>query len=538
MSCPGSQVVNALILLGIAAGVGGCDRLSSAFALKLTPNLPLLSQTPQTLPKAQRQKVQGITVFSDRPSLPISRHSVGMNLHVTQDIRRPGSIEMLRRTNARIVRWPGGSESNHYQWRTHRLGFNWVPHPNSDFRSFMERLVKPAQVDVAITLNYGSNATGTDGGDPKEAAAWVAYARERGYRIAYWTVGNEVYGTWEADFNKKPHDANTYANKVAKEFYPRIKAADPQAKVGVVVNQYDLQNPFGWTQTVLRQARYDFVEIHYYPQTPTSASDEFLLNGAIAQFQQQVRDLQRVMGRRQVPILLGEFNNVPNTPNKQTLSIVNALYHGLIFAEGAKLGLAGVFPWETVEDHCSYAPQLGRKPTGDFSSALYGWQTFATYSMFSLGLPSGAPGSFSNNCKGVPPIPYGTAFPSAHAAHLFGAFANAQNASPQARLLQAEINPRFRGVRAYAASHRQGYRLLLFNLNRDAAVNVPVTLSGRANNQTQRFRMQQTTYGRAEYDQSRFGRWVAPTQQPLARVGSTFPVTLPPWSLSVVSLDP
>jgi hypothetical protein len=514
------------ILLGLAAGASGCNRFTSWLSESLWPSSsePSLAQQPKTPSKSPSLSPSAGIGVSDRPIASLSAHAVGMNLHVTQDVSRPGTVEMLRRSKARIVRWPGGSEADHYQWRTHKLNFSWVPHPNSTFNNFMQKLVQPAQVDVAITLNYGSNAKGNDGGDPNEAAAWVAYAKSKGYRIAYWTVGNEVFGSWETDMNKKPHDAATYAGKVAKAFYPKIKAADPQAKVGVVINQYqyDLNNPSGWTQTVLRQAQYDFVEIHYYSQTPDKVSDEFLLNGAIAEFRQQVADVQRAMGNRRVPILMGEFNNVASQPSKQTLSIVNALYHGLMFAESAKLGLAATFPWETVEDYCTYAPQTGLKPNGNFSDTLYGWQTFATYSMFSLG-------TNSQNCKqGVASIPYGTAFPSAQAASVFGEFT-----APNERLLQTTVAPQYSKVRAYTASHGRGYRVLLFNLDRDAAVNLPLTLKQQSGQWT----AQQTTYGKAEYDQSRNNRWALPTRKTLGRLSSGAKVILPPWSMSVISLD-
>ncbi len=511
-------------ILGLAAGASGCDRFESWISESLWPSgsQSSVAQQPKSTSRLPAPSPSAGVVLSDLPIASFSPHAVGMNLHVVQDVSRPGMVEMLRRSKARIVRWPGGSESDHYQWQTHKLGFGWTPHPSSTFGNFMQKLVQPTQTDVAITLNYGSNAQGKGGGDPNEAAAWVAYAKSKGYRVAYWTVGNEVFGSWEMDLNEKPHDPEFYANKVAKAFYPKIKAVNPQAKVGIVVNQLDINNPSGWTQTVLKQARYDFVEFHSYPQIPDKVNDEFLLNGAINQFRQQVIDLKRVMGNRQVPIVLGEFNNVASQPSRQTLSIVNALYHGLMFAESAKLGLAATFPWETVEDYCTYAPQTGLKPNGNFSDTLYGWQTFATYSLFSLG-------TNSKNCKqGVPSIPYGTAFPSGHAVSLFGEFT-----APNERLLQTNVAQKYSKIRAYTASHGRGYRVLLFNLDRDTSVNLPLTLSQK----TGQWTAQQTTYGKAEYDQSRNNRWASPTRKTLGKISSGAKVTLPPWSMSVISLD-
>lgn len=494
----------------LVIGLGGCDLRSQL-------------QLPSNISLARPSDVKGITILADRPLLPLSPHPVGMNLHVTNDAMRPGMVEMIRRTKARIVRWPGGSESDIYQWRTHRLTSPWYAHPNSTFDRFMRNLAQPAQVEVAITLNYGSNATGKGGGDPKEAAAWVADAKAKGYRVPYWTVGNEVFGGWSTDLNEKPHDAATYANKVANAFYPRIKAADPRAKVGVVVNQYDTPNPNGWTQTVLKNARYDFVEVHHYPQEPNAGSDEFLLTKAVPQFRQMMVNLRKAMGSRPVPILIGEFNNVANKPNRQSLSITNALYHGLMYAEGAELGLAGVFPWETIEDYCTHPAQT-KLETGDFNPKMYGWQNFGTYSLFSLGLPSNSP-----SCsRSVPVIPFGTAFPTAHAAALFGEFA-----APREQLLQTKIADNFPNLRAYAATRGKGYRVLLFNLDVKNAAKLPLQINSAAGS----WSGQQITYGKAEYDQSQYGFWAGPTRRTLGQVKSGVQVSLPPWSMSVIALE-
>jgi hypothetical protein len=503
----------ALLCVPTLLGTWGCGLLGRS---DRTSSLSAQAKVPEAT-------VKGINIFPDRPLIALSPHPVGMNLHVINDAMRPGMIEMLKQTKARIVRWPGGSQSDQYQWRSHQLTPPWYAHPNSTFDRFMRHLAQPAQVEVAITLNYGSNASGKGGGDPKEAAAWVAEAKANGYRVPYWTVGNEVFGSWSTDLNEKPHDAMTYANKVAKAFYPRIKAVNPQAQVGVVVNQYDSTNPNGWTQTVLKHARYDFVEVHHYPQPPNGASDEFLLTKAVPLFRQQMVDLKKAMGDRPVPILLGEFNNVANTPNRQTISITNALYHGLMYAEGAELGLAGVFPWEVIEEYCTHPPQTGLSP-GDFNPKLYGWQNFSTYSLLSMGLPNSRP-----TCsRGVPALPFGTAFPTAHAATLFGEFA-----APRERLLQTTIAAAFPNLRAYTATRGKGYRVLLFNLDAKNAAKFPLQVKGAVGP----WNVEQVTYGKAEYDYSQYGNWVGPTRS-VGKFKSGFQFNLPPWSMNVISLDP
>ncbi len=46
--------------------------------------------------------------------------------------------------------------------------------PNTDFGHFLQ-LVEATQGTAIITVNYGSNLAGTGGGEPAEAAAWLAY---------------------------------------------------------------------------------------------------------------------------------------------------------------------------------------------------------------------------------------------------------------------------------------------------------------------------------------------------------------------------
>jgi hypothetical protein len=145
----------------------------------------------------------------------------------------------LRKTGIDLVRFPGGSESDVYHWERggslcdSNKGYI-AAHATLD--NFMKHLAGPLGLDVAITLNYGSNRACNGGGEPSEAAAWAAHAKSRGYRVSYWTVGNEVYGSWEYDLHRRPHDPTTYSNAIRNGYYPAVKKADPKAKVGVVVD--------------------------------------------------------------------------------------------------------------------------------------------------------------------------------------------------------------------------------------------------------------------------------------------------------------
>ena len=128
---------------------------------------------------------------------------------------------LLTGLGIQTVRWPGGADADYYHWETNTACAGGSAQPNNDFESFMLQTVRPANLQVVMTVNYGSNQTCDGGGDPAEAAAWVARARDAGYNVHYWTVGNEDYHAkppdgGEFDLHARPHDPTTYAAAVGR----------------------------------------------------------------------------------------------------------------------------------------------------------------------------------------------------------------------------------------------------------------------------------------------------------------------------------
>jgi hypothetical protein len=137
----------------------------------------------------------------------------GVNTAVWDNNLLDGDVpDLLRQAGVKLLRFPGGSTSDVYHWQDNSTtrkqgstnGQGYV-NPNNTFDAFMG-LVQNIGAQAFITVNYGTNLAGTDGGDPEEAAAWVQYANVvKHYGIKYWEIGNEVYGNgsyathWEAD---------------------------------------------------------------------------------------------------------------------------------------------------------------------------------------------------------------------------------------------------------------------------------------------------------------------------------------------------
>ncbi len=202
---------------------------------------------------------------------------------------------LIRDAGFQVIRYPGGSYSDLYHWKTHSStrGYEATIRPANGFDGFM-KIAQAAKTDVLITVNYGSNPDGTGGADPQEAADWVRYAnRDHRYGVKYWEIGNEVYGNgfyngkgWELDLHA-PLSANPadilknpklgpqmYGEQVAA-FSKAMKAIDPTIKVGAVMTTPggwpDGEAP-RWNPTVLKAcgSNIDFVVIHWYGEGRTA----------------------------------------------------------------------------------------------------------------------------------------------------------------------------------------------------------------------------------------------------------------------------
>lgn len=135
------------------------------------------SSGPVKVPKEVRVVVEGDKPRGILMPWTLGVHSVVSDSHMTDS----AVIPLLRSAGITTLRYPGGRIADTFHWSTLSLS-NWqgTNHPNaayapaSNVGSFL-RFAE--QVGTAIfTVNYGSNLLGNGGGEPAEAAAWVAYA--------------------------------------------------------------------------------------------------------------------------------------------------------------------------------------------------------------------------------------------------------------------------------------------------------------------------------------------------------------------------
>ena len=132
----------------------------------------------------------------------VSDQLLGMNMAAWYDVvtNDTGIVNAYQTAGIKAVRWPGGSWSDAYNWETN-TECGSTANGNDSFTNFVNDIVIPAGLDVALTADYGTGKNCTGPGDPTEAAAWVTAALTDGITVSHMTVGNEEYGSWETDLH-------------------------------------------------------------------------------------------------------------------------------------------------------------------------------------------------------------------------------------------------------------------------------------------------------------------------------------------------
>ena len=547
-----------IIASGLLLSFQNCSG-SSEFKVNSTASVPASQNAPSpSTSRGPSSNAQIVLNAMANPLWTVTLEDVGTNLVWYFNLNQSLFTQGLQTTGARVVRWPGGSQGDEYHWAGQTYSSNSpalnqptycsgsspvvIQAPYANGWSYLNSLNTPATpLEIAVTLNYGTSADCSKGGDPAEAAAWVKSALQHGNNVKYWTVGNEVFGGnvanggWEFDYHDKnpvaisvngvsgiakSGDALTYAYYL-KQYYQQIKAVNPNAQVGAVIlggtGNWSCCGGTGNDSTVLATKAYDFVEVHIYPEHDGQESDSYLLNTGPATVTATINSVKAELaaaGVPNTPIMVGEFNSVNAMPGKQSLSIVNGLFAGMIMGE-------------MLNDGVSIATQFlvmsGKVTTGNNSSSLYGFQNFGTYD--DIISPATVPLEPQGSA-----IPAGTVMPSGWAHNLVAQFARTGN-----QIYPMSVSTSISSVMAYGASQNQGYVMMLFNLSENAASTVTVGVSGAVN---PTYNATLLTYGKAQYDNSQNNIWTGPVSTNLGSVNSVgFSVTLPPWSMTVLTLQ-
>jgi hypothetical protein len=299
-----------------------------------------LAITGPAIPQAAAQTLtDSVTVNATAGLGTIPSGAIGLNTAVydgyMNDTPIPG---LLKAAGIDALRYPGGSYSDIYNWQTGTAEGGGYVAPDTSFSDFMTT-AKAAGAAPIITVNYGT-------GTPALAAAWVSSALSNSDNVAYWEVGNEVYGNgtyganWEADahcdtsssggpvtIGSEPSQTyncgpSTYAANVA-QYMTAMHAANPNAKVcailttpgfwpdGVTNSQ---TSPEPWNQTVLTAlgSSVQCMIVHYYPGGSSAAgmlTDPQDIAGIVSTLRSEITQYAGISNAASVPILVTETNS-------------------------------------------------------------------------------------------------------------------------------------------------------------------------------------------------------------------------------------
>ena len=206
---------------------------------------------------------------------------------------RTDVLELVKKLNMPLVRYPGGNYVSVYDWkdgigpkekRPARLELAWQGLETNEFGvdEFM-RWCRKAGVKPMMAVNLATQG-------PKEARELLEYCNfpggtelsdlrrkygsEEPYGVKVWCLGNEMDGPWQLG-QRNPED---YA-RVAREAAKMMKCVDDDIELIVCGSSFDGIPSFGtWDETVLDWTfdRVDYLSIHQYYGNPQDMTPGYL----------------------------------------------------------------------------------------------------------------------------------------------------------------------------------------------------------------------------------------------------------------------
>jgi hypothetical protein len=423
---------------------------------------------------------------------------------------------LIRNGEYKAFRFPGGSLSDTYNWKTNTTGSNtWQWAVNFD--TFASVAVPQTQGQCFITANYGT-------GTPAEAAAWVKYSNvTKKYGFKYWEVGNEVYGTWETDSHALPNDPVTYANQFA-QYYTAMKAVDPTIKIGAVASAGEdsyvnyknevVTNPrttvkhSGWTPVMLStlaslHVTPDFIIYHRYPEYDVDCDFTLLTgnSGWVSDFADLRQQLQDYLGtaNTKTQIMCTENNADAGTAGKQLCSLVNAIYIADSFGTILQTEANSYMFWDLFN---------GQQTNPADGPWLYGWRPYGDEGMISADLTQ--------------------LYPSYYAEQMLNRFAAAGDTVVSGTSSYGLLT-------VYATQRSNGtVRVMVVNKNAVAALPANLTFTGFTpkGNATEYF------YGIPQDAAASKGQSQAIEMTTLSHLSLASPLSFPPYSITVLVFSP
>lgn len=245
-------------------------------------------------PSGEAQAVE-VSVSAEEALRQIPPTIFGNNVAVwtwDQYYFNPTALQRLRDVQVPLLRYPGGSTSNHYHWDQdyppEASQHDWLAEDwTTSFPEYIQLLEAVGGARPILTVNYGYVHYGSveraaehaanwveycnapnDGSNPGGGVDWAARRASDGWSeplgFRYWEIGNEIYGNWE--IGHEPDGAIYAANwNVIRD---AMKAVDPGIMVGLIATDKGWHIP-GWSEAAFA---------HLAPEgVPTGDKADFLI---------------------------------------------------------------------------------------------------------------------------------------------------------------------------------------------------------------------------------------------------------------------
>ncbi len=270
-------------------------------------------------------------------------------------------------------RFPGGSSSDLYNWDG--IYDQAAPdqtnpgHMNESWASSTDNYIQFCEntnSEGIITVNYGASRYASVKYAADLASRWVGYFKQKGFKIRYWEIGNELYGPWE--------ESNTLAGKpqLTGDVYgadfqviaQAMRQADPDIFIGAVTYEKDGPGEWdghhNWTRKLFSTlgGKADFLILHQYFLYPFKNGDSNqyadpsneTLFGNLHELGDDLASMRKMAaetapGQENLPVALTEFNILNASPT-QTIQLINGLFTAEALGEAIKVGYAAANYWD------------------------------------------------------------------------------------------------------------------------------------------------------------------------------------------------
>lgn len=164
----------------------------------------------------------------------------------------------LKEMKCRLLRFPGGTESDAYLWNTHRLAdkrrWPWKDGPGTMDTDEFISLCRKIGADPLICVNTEIAAFENLEAGVKLAADWVRYCNiEKKYGVVFWEIGNEPY--YHTRFTPAEY------GRLFLAYAKAMKAVDPTIKL-VAVGEWNV-NFEGTKERIPEHLREEAMRLEY-----------------------------------------------------------------------------------------------------------------------------------------------------------------------------------------------------------------------------------------------------------------------------------